>query len=130
MESLTLAPTPAPTASLTSQPTLSLTLRPTESMTEAPTPAPTLLPTSQPTFLPMLQPTESPTPAPTPSPTHAHHFDERDRVTVVHADISLDQFLIVDGVYKLNSFNRASFSRGIQNMIDNVELRINSIREM
>ena len=39
----------------------------------------------------------------------AHHFDERDIATVVHADISLDQFLMVDGVYKLNDFNRGKF---------------------
>jgi hypothetical protein len=39
----------------------------------------------------------------------AHHFDERDRATVVNADIGPDQFLMIDGVYKLNDFNRGKF---------------------
>ena len=37
---------------------------------------------------------------------------------------------MIDGVYKLNDFNRARFSHGIWNVIDNVELHMNSIREM
>ena len=40
---------------------------------------------------------------------NAHHFDERDIATVVHADIGTDQFLMVDGVYMLNDFNRGKF---------------------
>lgn len=39
----------------------------------------------------------------------AHNFDERERATIVHADISPDQFLLVDGIYKLNDFNRGKF---------------------
>jgi serine/threonine protein kinase len=39
----------------------------------------------------------------------AHNFDHRERATIAHCDLSPDQFLLVDGVYKLNDFNRAKF---------------------
>jgi serine/threonine protein kinase len=39
----------------------------------------------------------------------ANHFDNRERATIAHTDINPDQFLLVDGVYKLNDFNRAKF---------------------
>jgi len=34
---------------------------------------------------------------------------------MVHADITLDQFIIIDGVYKLNDFNRCRFMRRYRN---------------
>jgi serine/threonine protein kinase len=37
----------------------------------------------------------------------AHHVDYRKRATIAHTDIKPDQFLLLDGVYKLNDFNRA-----------------------
>jgi hypothetical protein len=39
----------------------------------------------------------------------AHHFDDKGRATIAHCDIKLDQFLLVNGVYQLNDFNRAKF---------------------
>ena len=37
----------------------------------------------------------------------AHHLDHRNRATIAHTDIKPDQFLLLDGMYKLNDFNRA-----------------------
>ena len=39
----------------------------------------------------------------------AHHFDSRGRPTIAHTDIKPDQWILVDGQYKLNDFNRARF---------------------
>ncbi|KAL7534982.1 hypothetical protein ACHAXR_006189 [Thalassiosira sp. AJA248-18] len=37
---------------------------------------------------------------------------------MVHADITTDQFILVDGVYKLNDFNRCRFMRRYRNSAD------------
>lgn len=37
----------------------------------------------------------------------AHHVDNRKRATIAHTDINPKQFLLMNGVYKLNDFNRA-----------------------
>jgi hypothetical protein len=39
----------------------------------------------------------------------AHHPDSMGRATIAHTDIKPDQFILLDGVYKLNDFNRARF---------------------
>jgi serine/threonine protein kinase len=40
-----------------------------------------------------------------------HNFDREGRASVAHADISLNQFIKINGRFKLNDFNRARFLR-------------------
>lgn len=37
----------------------------------------------------------------------AHHLDSQGRATIAHTDIKPNQWIIIDGEYKLNDFNRA-----------------------
>jgi hypothetical protein len=37
----------------------------------------------------------------------AHHYDAQGRATIAHTDIKANQFLWIDGVYKINDFNLA-----------------------
>ena len=37
----------------------------------------------------------------------SHHYDSQGRATIAHTDIKANQFLWIDGVYKLNDFNLA-----------------------
>jgi hypothetical protein len=39
----------------------------------------------------------------------AHTVDFEDRATIAHTDIAGNQYILIDGVYKLNDFNRARF---------------------
>uniref|UniRef100_A0A7S4ATX8 Protein kinase domain-containing protein n=1 Tax=Pseudo-nitzschia australis TaxID=44445 RepID=A0A7S4ATX8_9STRA len=39
----------------------------------------------------------------------AHHFDAQGRATMAHTDIKTDQFIFLDGYYKLSDFNRVRF---------------------
>ena len=39
----------------------------------------------------------------------AHNMDSKGRATIAHTDIKPDQFLLINGTYKLNDFNRAHF---------------------
>jgi serine/threonine protein kinase len=39
----------------------------------------------------------------------AHHFNDEGRATIVHMDIKPDQWILLDGRYKLNDFNLARF---------------------
>ena len=39
----------------------------------------------------------------------AHHFNKEGRATIVHMDIKPDQWILLDGRYKLNDFNLARF---------------------
>lgn len=41
----------------------------------------------------------------------AHHVDDQGRATIAHTDITGGQFVYVDGIFKLNDFNRARFLR-------------------
>ena len=41
----------------------------------------------------------------------SHYFDELGRPTIAHTDITGGQFIYIDGVFKLNDFNRARFIR-------------------
>lgn len=38
-----------------------------------------------------------------------HHFDSKGRATMAHTDIKPNQFILLDGRYKLNDFNRIKF---------------------
>ena len=40
-----------------------------------------------------------------------HNFDKEGVASIAHTDITPGQFVLVDGVYKLNDFNRARFIR-------------------
>lgn len=40
-----------------------------------------------------------------------HNFDKEGQASIAHTDITPSQFILVDGVYKLNDFNRARFIR-------------------
>jgi serine/threonine protein kinase len=40
-----------------------------------------------------------------------HNFDKEGLASVAHADIAPSQYVLIDGVYKLNDFNRARFLR-------------------
>jgi len=39
----------------------------------------------------------------------AHHYNAQGHATIAHTDIKPDQFIMVDGDFKLNDFNRARF---------------------
>ena len=39
----------------------------------------------------------------------AHHYDSKERATIVHADIKPNQFLNINGKYQLSDFNRCRF---------------------
>lgn len=41
----------------------------------------------------------------------AHYLDHKGRATIAHTDITGGQFIFIDGVFKLNDFNRARFIR-------------------
>lgn len=41
----------------------------------------------------------------------AHHFDSKGRATIVHRDIKVNQFILVNGMYRLNDFNLAHLMR-------------------
>jgi hypothetical protein len=38
-----------------------------------------------------------------------HNVDKEGRASMAHTDIGIDQFILIDGRYKLNDFNRARF---------------------
>jgi hypothetical protein len=40
---------------------------------------------------------------------HVHNIDKEGRASIAHTDISPAQFILIDGIYKLNDFNRAKF---------------------
>jgi hypothetical protein len=40
-----------------------------------------------------------------------HNVDKEGRASIAHTDISPSQFIQIDGIYKLNDFNRARFLR-------------------
>jgi hypothetical protein len=40
-----------------------------------------------------------------------HNIDKEGRASIAHTDISPSQFIQIDGIYKLNDFNRARFLR-------------------
>lgn len=40
-----------------------------------------------------------------------HNFDKEGQASVAHTDITPSQFILIDGVFKLNDFNRARFIR-------------------
>lgn len=39
----------------------------------------------------------------------AHHLNDKGRPTIAHMDIKANQFILIDGVYKLNDFNLCHF---------------------
>ena len=41
----------------------------------------------------------------------AHFVDEKGRATIAHTDITGGQFIYINGIFKLNDFNRARFLR-------------------
>jgi hypothetical protein len=41
----------------------------------------------------------------------AHHFDSKGRATIVHRDIKVNQFILINGMYRLNDFNLAHLMR-------------------
>jgi hypothetical protein len=40
-----------------------------------------------------------------------HNIDKEGQASIAHTDISPGQFIRIDGIYKLNDFNRARFLR-------------------
>lgn len=43
--------------------------------------------------------------------TSVHNIDKEGQASIAHTDISPGQFIRIDGIYKLNDFNRARFIR-------------------
>lgn len=51
----------------------------------------------------------------------AHHFDSKGRATIVHRDIKVNQFILVNGMYRLNDFNLAHLMRWNREKDENCE---------